>query len=82
MTIKTMSTEELLDSLDPEKVESRPMPTELRKVLNAANGIDAAEERLRDAVRGARSNGYSWGRIGMILGISRQAVQQRYGDSP
>ena len=75
---KTISTDELLDNLDPSKIESRPMPKELRMVRNAANGIDTAEVHLRDAVRAARDAGHSWGRIGMTLGVSRQAVQQRF----
>ena len=30
------------------------------------------------AVRLARDNGYDWGRIGRLLGVSRQAVRQRF----
>ena len=29
-------------------------------------------------VRLARDNGYDWGRIGRLLGVSRQAVRQRF----
>lgn len=34
---------------------------------------------IRDAVRGLRSIGYSWADIGLRLGITRQAAQQRWG---
>lgn len=33
----------------------------------------------RDLVAHARSEGRSWAEIGMALGISRQAAQQRFG---
>ena len=36
-------------------------------------------ELLQQSVASARSAGHSWGAIGETLGISRQAVQQRFG---
>ena len=60
--------------------ESKPIPVELRQVDVAARSVDGAEDSLRQAVRTARDAGYSWARIGMALGITRQAVQQRFGD--
>jgi hypothetical protein len=39
--------------------------------------VDAA---LREAVQGLRRFGYSWGEISARLGVTRQAVQSRYGD--
>ena len=55
----------------------------------AAGDIDALED-LRDlaaeidtamaqAVNGLRQQGYSWAEIGLRLGITRQAAQQRWG---
>lgn len=41
--------------------------------------IDMAQERLVDAVAEARDFGVSWSEIARRLGISRQAVQQRFG---
>ena len=44
----------------------------------------AAEETtrlLRGAIDAARSAGHSWGTIGELLGVSRQAAQQRFGGS-
>jgi biotin operon repressor len=35
-----------------------------------------------EAVKGLRGYGYSWAEIGARLGITRQAVQQRWGASP
>ena len=52
----------------------------LRHVREAASAADAAVEDLRAAVAQARANGESWGTIGMVLGVSRQAAQQRFHD--
>jgi hypothetical protein len=37
------------------------------------------ERQVGEAVAAARRAGFSWKRIGIELGISAQAVQQRYG---
>ena len=42
----------------------------------------AAEEAgrlLRGSINGARAAGHSWGAIGDLLGVSKQAAQQRFG---
>ena len=45
-----------------------------------ADDLDTA---IRDAITGLRQRGYSWAEIGIRLGITRQAAQQRWGgDSP
>jgi hypothetical protein len=45
-----------------------------------ADDLDTA---IRDAITGLRQRGYSWADIGIRLGITRQAAQQRWGgDSP
>lgn len=41
--------------------------------------IADAEAELEQAVRKARVSGYSWIVIGKVLGVSRQAAQERYG---
>jgi hypothetical protein len=38
-----------------------------------------AQRTLDEAVHVARHNGRSWGEIGIVPGISKQAVRQRYG---
>ena len=40
---------------------------------------NVAEINLRRQVNIARSNGHSWTSIGLALGVSRQAAQQRFG---
>jgi DNA-directed RNA polymerase specialized sigma24 family protein len=51
-------------------VEALPSMVDLSRVLDDAIG---------QAVAGLRGFGYSWAEIGHRLGISRQAVQQRWG---
>lgn len=45
------------------------------------HSIDANKQNryVRDAVNAARAAGYSWAAIGAVLGVSRQAAQQRFG---
>jgi hypothetical protein len=50
----------------------------LSLLVGLADEIDAA---MAEAVKGLRAHGYSWSEIGARLGISRQAVQQRWGSS-
>lgn len=48
------------------------------RVIAARDALVAAEQELRDAVSDAYDGGDSWLTIGTILGISRQAAQQRF----
>lgn len=52
---------------------------ELRAIEEAARAFDAADAHLHEAVRAARAANYSWASIGAILGVSKQAAQQRFG---
>ena len=45
-------------------------------MVGLADEIDAA---IGEAVKGLRARGYSWAEIGLRLGITRQATQQRWG---
>lgn len=55
-------------------------PADLRAVATAVRNVADAETQLTDAVRIARKNGRSWGRIGMALGVTKQAARQRFGE--
>lgn len=37
------------------------------------------DEAVAAAVRGLQAEGYSWTEVGRVLGVSRQAAQQRWG---
>ncbi len=67
-----------IESLDPEQIEWRDA-TPLRQVAAALGDVADAEHRLDDAVRNARQAGFSLAAIGAVLGISGEAVRQRYG---
>lgn len=50
-----------------------------RLALAAVRALEKEVEWLLvRVVRLARSNGYDWGRIGRLLGVSRQAARQRF----
>jgi hypothetical protein len=49
-------------------------------LIKAANReLTVAELNLRRQVVVARRHGHSWAAVGFILGITRQAAQQRFG---
>lgn len=76
---ETARVEQLLDALDTATagVESTE---DLRAVAVAADTLAADEARLTEAVEMARAHGRSWTRIGIALGVSRQAARQRFAD--
>lgn len=48
-------------------------------VLAARTAAEETSVLLREAVRSARQAGHSWDAVGRLLGVSRQAAQQRFG---
>jgi hypothetical protein len=72
-------TEAELDALDPATTTAED-PADLRAIAQALEAVSAAEAVLAQAVRTARRNGRSWTRIGMALGVSRQAARQRWAN--
>lgn len=56
-----------------------PVPP-LVAVETAQTMLDLAEEVLRALVTDARDQGHTWQEIGDLLGTSRQAAFQRFGD--
>lgn len=67
-----------LDKLD-QAVNPARDAVHFRRILAARQGIAAAEQELRDAVKAARDAGDSWAVIASALDTSRQAAQQRFG---
>jgi hypothetical protein len=72
--------EQRADLLDPDKVKVDDA-SDLRAVAEAADAVAAAEARLREAVEVAHARGRSWGRIGVALGVTRQAARKRFGQA-
>lgn len=66
-----------------ERVESSDLKeadTEaLRTIAELAERRDEVESELTEAVRSARQANRSWSEIGTMLGVSKQAAQQKYG---
>jgi hypothetical protein len=79
-------------------VENDEYAAFLRRVIRAfgrriaAGDIDALADAavlsrqlditIKNAVTGLRQRGYSWADIGLQLGVTRQAAQQRWGGDP
>lgn len=67
-----------LDSLDPDSTPADDI-SDLAAIGAALSKVAKAETDIERAVAAARANGRSWPRIALVLGISKQAAQQRYG---
>lgn len=67
-----------LDSLDPVTTAAEN-PSDLRRIGLALRELADEQRELDEAVAAARENGRSWSEIGLVLGISRQAARERYG---
>lgn len=51
----------------------------LRLVAASRTAAEQTSALLRDSIDSARGAGHSWDTIGRVLGVSRQAAQQRFG---
>lgn len=71
-------TEAWLDSLDPQTTPGEAVPPEVRTVGQAVEALRQAEADLDAAVLAARQAGASWNALALPLGMSRQAVRQRF----
>ena len=67
-----------LDSLDRGATPGEN-PTDLRRIGTALRNLADGQREVDDAVAAARENDRSWAEIGLVLGISRQAARERYG---
>jgi hypothetical protein len=66
-----------------ERVESSDLAeadtAALRVIAELAERREVVEEELTEAVRSARQAHRSWSEIAMMLGVSKQAAQRKYG---
>jgi hypothetical protein len=53
----------------------------LRLVAASRAGAEETSRLLRESIAGARRANHSWDAIGRVLGVSRQAAQQRFGSA-
>lgn len=52
---------------------------DVEAIVEMVKVSEALDNAMAEAIVGLRDAGYSWAEIGARLGISRQAVQQRWG---
>jgi hypothetical protein len=55
---------------------------DIEAIADMAATAEEMDTAMRDAITGLRQVGYSWADIGLRLGVSRQAAQQRWGGEP
>lgn len=67
-----------LDSLDPSTTRAEVVPQEVRDVGRAVEALRRAQDEVDAAVERARTAGASWNALALPLGVSRQAVRQKY----
>ena len=73
--------ERWLDSLDPAAIASPDADAgRLRRVANAVRSVANDHVELAEAVTEARKYGHTWTQVAAMLGTSRQAAQERFGD--
>ena len=75
---KLAAFEQWADKVDPAELKWMDSTT-LKAVGMLAHQRDETEKELVQAVASAREGGWSWAMIGFMLGVTRQAAQQRYG---
>jgi DNA-directed RNA polymerase specialized sigma24 family protein len=51
-----------------------------RELGAARDELHRAKERYADAIKAARTAGFSWREIGRVLGVSKQALHRRFGE--
>ncbi len=74
--------ERWLDSLDPAAIALPDADaSRLRRIGAAVRASATSQVELADAVADAREHGHPWTQIAVMLGTSRQAAQERYGES-
>jgi len=75
-------TEAWLDSLDPAALaEPGSDGEDLRAIADALHTVAASDLLLVDRVAEARANGRTWTQIAAVLGVSKQAARERFGEA-
>ncbi len=74
-------TEAWLESLDPQVVASVGSDAaDLRAIGEALHAVAASDLSLADQVAKARANGRTWTQIAVVLGVTKQAARERFGE--
>jgi hypothetical protein len=74
-------TDAWLDSIDPAAIASPDSDgADLRAVGDALRAVAVSDLELAERVADARANGRTWTQIAAILGVSKQAARERFGE--
>jgi hypothetical protein len=74
-------TEAWLDSLDPGTLAAPDSDVkDLRAIGDALRSVAASDLELAERVAEARANGRTWTQIAAVLGVSKQAARERFGE--
>lgn len=74
-------TEAWLDNLDPKALASPDSDgSDLYAIGEALRAIAANDLILADQVAKARANGRTWTQIAAVLGVTKQAARERFGE--
>ncbi len=74
-------TEAWLDNLDPDAIAYPDAGgADLRAIGEALRAVAASDLDLADRVAQARTQGRTWTQIATVLGVSKQAARERFGE--
>jgi hypothetical protein len=74
-------TEAWLDSLDPKALASPDSDgSDLYAIGEALRAVAVNDLILADQVAKARANGRTWTQIAAVLGVTKQAARERFGE--
>ncbi len=74
-------TDAWLDSLDPKALTSPDSDgADLRAIGDALRTVAASDLSLAEQVVKAKANGRTWTQIAAVLGVSKQAARERFGE--
>lgn len=71
-------TQQWLDTVDP--AELTPIAPQILHLREAVAARKTSEQEVTAAVRAARNAGFSWARIALVLGVSRQSAHERFAE--
>ncbi|MGH3544760.1 MAG: hypothetical protein ACRDPW_02330 [Mycobacteriales bacterium] len=71
-------TQRWIDTVDP--AELTPVAPQILRLREAVAARHTSEQEIEAAVRGARNAGFSWARIALVLGVSRQSAHERFAE--
>ncbi len=81
LTKALADTESWLDNLDPKALASPDSDgADLRAIGEALRKVAASDLSLAEQVAQARANGRTWTQIATVLGVSKQAARERFGE--